>query len=101
MQRSSQIPASSGKKTALPLTALNSLSLCDKHHVRAGDMDTNTEERLPFAEGHTEQAQEFCLKLLSVPGNGFSVRAAQAGARRQSLSSAEVPSCQFEVSTCR
>lgn len=64
-------------------------------------MDTNTDERLPFAEGHTEQVQEFFLKLFSVLGSGFSVTAAEAGARRQSLSSAEVPSCQFEVSKRR
>lgn len=64
-------------------------------------MDTNTEERL-FAEGRKQEIQKFSFKLFSGLGNGFSVTAAEAPARRQGLSSAETPGYLVHgVSKCR
>lgn len=38
--------------------------------LEAGDMDTNTEERLLFAETQTQEVQEFSLKLILGLGSG-------------------------------
>lgn len=57
-------------------------------------MDTNTEERL-FAEGRTQEIQEFSFKLFSGLGSGFSVTVAEAGARRQGPTSTETPGYPF------